>query len=189
MADEKEEEPSIEEILDSIRQIISDDDEDGDTAVAEAPEEPAPAPEPEPEPEPAPEPEPEPEPEIVAEPAPEQEPAPDIALEDVEEEDVLELTPEMQQPVEEPSKATEEVEEGSILSDEAKSAALASMAKLASSMPVSRRPGYEGVTVEDIVRELLNPVIREWADGHLQDVVEKVVQKEISKLASRALDE
>ena len=185
MADEKEEEPSIEEILDSIRQIISDDDEDGEAAVAEAPEEPVPVPEPEPEPEP----------EIVAEPepapAPQPEPEPDIALEDIEEEeDVLELTPEMQQPVEEPPKATETVaEEGSILSDEAKSAALASMAKLASSMPVSRRPGYEGVTVEDIVRELLNPVIREWADGHLQDVVEKVVQKEISKLASRALDE
>ena len=185
MADEKEEEPSIEEILDSIRQIISDDDEDGEAAVAEAPEEPVPVPEPEPEPEP----------EIVAEPepapAPQPEPEPDIALEDIEEEeDVLELTPEMQQPVAEPPKATEEVaEEVSILSDEAKSAALASMAKLASSMPVSRRPGYEGVTVEDIVRELLNPVIREWADGHLQDVVEKVVQKEISKLASRALDE
>ena len=49
-----DQEPSIEEILASIRQIISDDDEDGTPAQAAAPEpvkeEPKPAPAPEPSP-------------------------------------------------------------------------------------------------------------------------------------------
>ncbi len=172
MSEETEEEPSIEEILASIRQIISDDDEPQEEAAAE------PAPEPEPEPEPAPAPEPEPEPE----PAPEPEPEP--------EEDVLELTPEMQEPDEDIEIDMQEpAADDAVLSDEAKSAALASMAKLASSMPVNRKEGYDGVTVEDIVRELMTPVIREWADNHLGEVVEGVVQKEISKLTRRALDE
>ncbi len=186
MAEENEEEPSIEEILDSIKQIISDDDEEGEGEVAQEAEAEAPA---EPEPEAAPEPEPEPEAPADPEPEPEPAPEPEIALEDAQEDDILELTPEMQEPEEKPDIALQDADDGAVLSDEAKSAALESMAKLASSMPVSRKPGYDGVTVEDIVRELLNPVIREWADGHLEGIVEKVVQKEISKLASRALDE
>ena len=99
-----EQEPTMEEILASIRRIINEDEE-GEGGEAEAtaepePEmaaEPEPTPEPEPEPELATEPEPEPEPQIEAEPEfetepemvaePEPEPEPELA-----EDDVLELT-------------------------------------------------------------------------------------------------
>ena len=66
----------MEEILASIRRIISEDDAPAETAPAAA------APQPEPEPEPAPQPEPEPEPEPA--------------------EDVLELTERYEAPAEEP---------------------------------------------------------------------------------------
>ncbi len=55
---EKDEEPSMEDILASIRRIISDDDEEAKPEEAAEPEseaEPEAEPEPEPEPEPAPE--------------------------------------------------------------------------------------------------------------------------------------
>lgn len=174
---ENEEEPSIEEILSSIRQIISDDDEEEAAPAQEAPPPEEPAPE---------------------------EPEEDLSADD----DVLELTEDMQEePEPEPEPEIEEEEEeeieidlldsepddsaldDSIISDAAKAAALASMAKLAGNMPVSRRPGYNGVTVEDIVRELLNPMLREWMDGNLSEIVEKIVQKEIAKLGRRAADD
>ena len=176
---ENEEEPSIEEILSSIRQIISDDDEEEAAPAQEAPPPEEHAPE---------------------------EPEEDLSADD----DVLELTEDMQEepePEPEPEPEIEEEEEeeieidlldsepddsaldDSIISDAAKAAALASMAKLAGNMPVSRRPGYNGVTVEDIVRELLNPMLREWMDGNLSEIVEKIVQKEIAKLGRRAADD
>ena len=66
-------EPSMEEILASIKRIINEDDEPEAAEAEAAPSEPEPTPEPEPvaevvaepEPEPAPEPEPEPEPEVL----------------------------------------------------------------------------------------------------------------------------
>lgn len=202
MADSKsEQEPSIEEILASIRQIISDDD---DAPAPKAAAEPTPAPEPEPEP--APEPEPE------------------------EEDDVLDLTSEMQEEPEELEVSEEdldvdfdialaEIQESlaqdedlsvddepeedivaavsdedfdDIISKEAQSAALASMAKLATGMPVSKPAAtprqYDGVTLEDIVRDLLNPMLREWMDDNLPPMVERIVQKEMEKLSRRLAD-
>ncbi|WP_051284555.1 DUF2497 domain-containing protein [Nisaea denitrificans] len=94
-------EPSMEEILASIRRIISEDGEEGEEAPPpEEAAEPEPTPEPEAEPEAEPEPEPEPEPEAEAEPEPEPEPEPEVEAEPEpepepdfeEEEDVLDLT-------------------------------------------------------------------------------------------------
>lgn len=165
-----DQEPSIEEILASIRQIIADDDEGEEQAAAPEPEPAPPAPEPKPEPKPAPEPEPEPE-------------------------DVFELTEDMQdepEPEPEPEPVDEidmeDAAEG-IISDTAAAAALSSLTKLTGSMPINRREGYSGVTVEDIVRELLNPMLREWVDGNLSPMVERLVQKELEKLARKALDD
>src|ERR1700761_4928361 len=95
MSEQTSQEPTMEEILASIRRIISEDDapaaEEGEAAPAEEPAVAAAA-EPEPEPEPTPEPAavPEPEPVAVA-PPPAPEPAPAPVVED-EEEDALELT-------------------------------------------------------------------------------------------------
>ena len=74
-------EPSMEDILASIRRILSEEEEEAEAAAA-APES-APAPEPEPVPEP--EPEPEPEMEIALEPEPEPEPIPEPAPEPIPE--------------------------------------------------------------------------------------------------------
>lgn len=164
-----DQEPSIEEILASIRQIIADDDEDGGE------QESAPKPEPAPEPEPVPEPEPEPEPE-----------------------EVLELTEAMEdkpepKPAPEPEPIKESVdidmEDTGIVSQKAAEATLSSLSKLTGNMPINRREGYNGVTVEDIVRELLNPMLRDWVDGNLSPMVERLVQKELEKLARKALDD
>lgn len=183
---ESDQEPSIEEILASIRQIISDDDEESAAAEEAVPEEPAAQEEPEPKAAPEPEPEPEPAPA----PAPKPQPA---------EEDVLELTEEMQEPMPEIDLQDPEPEivpeppvddtEDDIISDTAKAAALGSLAKLVGGMPVSRAKGYDGVTLEDIVRDLLHPMLREWTDANLPPMVERIVQKEIEKLARRAMDE
>ena len=40
-------------------------------------------------------------------------------------------------------------------------------------------------SLEEIVMELLRPMIKEWLDQNLPNVVEKLVQKEIERIASR----
>jgi cell pole-organizing protein PopZ len=88
MTDQTAQEPTMEEILASIRRIISEDDAPAETAAAPAPPEPAPAPAPAPEPEPAPAP-------VIEAAAPA--PAPES---EAVEEDVLELTETYEAPAE-----------------------------------------------------------------------------------------
>jgi hypothetical protein len=44
------------------------------------------------------------------------------------------------------------------------------------------------VTLEDIARDLMKPVIKSWIDQNLPRIVEALVQKELEKLSRRALD-
>jgi cell pole-organizing protein PopZ len=44
-------------------------------------------------------------------------------------------------------------------------------------------PVGDGKTVEDIVRELLRPMLREWLDANLPHLVEKLVQREVEAIA------
>jgi cell pole-organizing protein PopZ len=200
MADKTpDQEPSIEEILASIRQIISDDDDkDTGAAPAAAPNKKA-APEPEPVPE---EPEEVEEPEeeedvlelteadALAVPEPEPEEAEEeyieVELQDVEEEPLPEKEiPAM--PTPEPQQTNDD---DSILSSETRKAAVFSMAKLAGNMPINRPNHSVGsVTLEDIVREILNPMLRDWMDHNLPPMVERIVQKELEKLARQVMDE
>jgi cell pole-organizing protein PopZ len=46
--------------------------------------------------------------------------------------------------------------------------------------------GGPGVTLEDIVRESLKPLLREWLDCNLPDLVERLVRKEIERLVTGA---
>ena len=41
-------------------------------------------------------------------------------------------------------------------------------------------------TLEDIVRELLRPMLKDWLDDHLPPMVERLVQDEIARLVSEA---
>ena len=172
MADDtSEQEPSIEEILASIRQIISDDDEEENDSV-ESPvhetqddvmdltmedmvEEP------------------EDEPEVEEEPAPME-----ISMEEAD------TSQERQEPRAESRPVPSE-----ILSSGTQTAALGSLSKLTSKMPINSTRSYDGVTLEDIVRELLHPMLREWMDDNLPNIVERNVQKELEKLARRAMDD
>jgi len=194
-----EEEPSIEEILSSIRQIISDDDEDAtmeETVEEEAAAEPDVAPEPEqdvvePEPEPeAEEPEPEPEPE-----EPEEEDVFELTEDYLEEDDEILPEPEpvdldfdaaedepapTPEPVEE-KPAAETVPDTDILSEKAASAALGGFTKLADSV----RLGQGDATIHQIVQDLLKPMLAEWLDDNLPDIIERLVQQELDKLSGK----
>jgi cell pole-organizing protein PopZ len=76
-----------------------------------------------------------------------------------------------------------------ILSSSTQAAALGSLNKLASKMPINNPRSYDGVTLEDIAREMLHPMLREWMDDNLPPMVERIVQKELEKLARRSMDD
>lgn len=175
MADEQqtEEEPSIEEILDSIRQIISDDDEEA------AEEEVAAAPEPEPESTIDPEEvieltdkiDDEPEPEVVApEPEPVQEPEPEP--EPVFEEPPIEVD-------------MTDASDDSILTSNAQRAAYDGFTELAKKTAVE----HNGITLEEIVRTELNPLLRDWLDKNLPSIIERLVQEELERISKRTLED
>ncbi|BAV64832.1 DUF2497 domain-containing protein [Sphingobium cloacae] len=159
-------EPSMEEILSSIKRIIA---EEGEEAVAQqsaprrsrgegtkAPVE-------------------------LGVPAPAIEPA-------VEE--VLELTDEVgmeeePMPVSRPAAvdAPETPEDDGILSVESEVAARHSLSAL-SSMLVTPKEG-SGNTLEGLVRAMLRPMLKEWLDARLPALVEDMVAKEIQRITGR----
>lgn len=200
-----EKEPTMEEILASIRRIISEDGADEDVSGPEASEtdeglqeeQTAPAAvdsdpldaaptgsefqsEPEPEPE-------EPEPDFE-----EDAMAADAAVED----DVLELT-EFAEPEDEPNDEPDPFQDdeamgagdadpdddGALVSEPTEDQAGASFAEL-SAMLVG---GYEGSgnTLEGLVRDMLKPMLRAWLDENLPRIVEDMVEREIARIAAR----
>ncbi len=176
-----EQEPSIEEILASIRQIISDDDEEAPEEVLESPvrednddvleltEEDL----------------------VEVEAEPEVDPEPEIEMRDPEPEPQAEPEPEIEEePEEEVMVApTPKSVPSDILSSTTQNAAMNSISKLTKQMPINNSRSYDGVTLEDIVREMLHPMLREWMDDNLPPMVERIVQKELEKLARRAFDD
>ena len=168
-----EQEPSIEEILASIRQIISDDDE-GAPAESVAPE---PVPEPVAPPPPPPPPPEAPKEDVLElkDPLPESRPVIDMAEPEDNKPAVRDIGP-----------------DDGILTDAARSATLSGFARLANNVPVDRgnTPRLsEGTTLEDIVRDMLQPMLREWLDDNLPPLIERLVQKELDKLARKAMDD
>ena len=170
----------MEEILASIRRIISEDD--APQAAA------APAPEPEAAP-PAPEPSP---PAKVSAPAPE--------------DDVLELTDPVDSPRSAPPKpgyqetvgdldvfAPEPVRapppsapppsfaEEPLLGSYAAEQSASHFGALARSVAMPKA----GRTLEDVVREMLKPMLREWLDHNLPAIVEARVQAEVERISRR----
>ena len=45
-------------------------------------------------------------------------------------------------------------------------------------------PG-EGRTLEDVVKDLLRPLLKEWLDTHLSAIVEAKVQSEVERISRR----
>lgn len=213
-----ENEPSMEDILASIRRILSEDEEEGEgDAAKEAAPEPSPESKPEPagetEPEPAgesePEPEPEPEEEMdMAAAMAEQEenpaPAPEAAKEP-EPEEVMDLTADMiepepapPEPVQEPApepapappplRAPASLGGPDIISKPTAQAATDVLTELARAMLDQRdlAVGDRGVTLEDMIRSMLRPLLREWLDRNLPYLIERLVKKEIDHMVNRA---
>lgn len=169
-------EPSMEEILASIRRIISEDEEEGGIAQEEATAS------------------------AVQDVAEVSEPA--LAEATVEVEDVSEPLEEISddpapEPIEDNAQAhleTEDVEmikhnvTESIQKDEAmlgeNTAAAASAAFQNLSQTVRVSDG-EGKTLEDIVTALLQPMVKEWLDANLPAIVEEKVEDEVQRVARR----
>jgi cell pole-organizing protein PopZ len=182
MSETTSQEPTMEEILASIRRIISEDDapaaEGEEAAAAEEPATAAAAePEPEPEPEPA---AAEPEPVAAAQP----EPAPPV------EEEALELTEKVEthgdldvlptaaaEPVSEPTPAPAPL--AALVSEQASSAAASAFGQL--SAAILMPPGDR--TLEDVVRELLRPLLQQWLDANLPVIVQQTVEAEVERIA------
>jgi len=203
MTDQSAQEPTMEEILASIRRIISEDEAPAETPAAAAPVA-------------------APEPETVAEEAepvaeaptaftpPAEEPEPFAVAED---EEVLELTDRYEAPAESigdldvvdpatepfpaaPQPATAEAPAYDALVGESAAASAASaFAGLAASFKApdaARAPSgpnlnfASGSTVEAMVAEMLRPMLKDWLDANLPGIVEAQVRKEVERIARSA---
>ncbi|GAA0623540.1 pole-organizing protein PopZ [Brevundimonas kwangchunensis] len=214
MTDQTAQEPTMEEILASIRRIISEDDAPAETAAPAAA-----ATEPEAAPAPAEEP--------VVSPAFMDE-TPSVQEPVAAEEDVLELTdtyeapatetigdldvsaaepePFPVEPVSESLYAAPEVHTpehpsvpttsyDSLVGDSAAASAASAFAGLAASFkkpeaaPAASGPDLtfaSGSTVEAMVAEMLRPLLKEWLDANLPAIVEAQVRKEVERIARSA---
>lgn len=136
------------------------------------------------EPEPEPLPEPEPEPEYEPEPEPEYQPAPEpmghqqaAFAPEPEDEDIAFEEPAMtahtnySEPAGKP-----------LMSQDAAQAASAAFGALASSMLTSAGGSK---TLEDLVAEMLRPMLKDWLDNNLPGLVEQMVREEIERVARR----
>jgi len=201
---EPDQEPSIDEILASIRQIISDDEtrEAGDIEVPQEEKFDIP----------------------VYTPEPEQEEAPRQSFEEV-----LELTNEIggeekemnyeedkfdipvSEPIVEPEEYSRESDLDLSVNDEdetrksdldlsmgvddidalftapAAAATSEAFSKLMGNIPVEREENARlyadgRITLEDIAKDLMRPMLRQWIDDNVPKLVERLVQKEIEKI-------
>jgi uncharacterized protein len=204
----KAQEPSMEEILASIRRIIADDDPNRSAAKpAEAvPPRPVVPPRPAavvpPPPPPAPEPEPEPVIEMLAEPEPMPlpEPEPEPAS------DVLDLTEEMAAaaphaagfrtidgepdvvfdeglsvspgPALDPRQLRSDGPERPLISSTTSAAVDSAFNTLAHTVLVQNAR-----TLEDLVKEMLRPMLKTWLDDNLPGLVERLVRAEIERVS------
>jgi len=102
----------------------------------------------------------------------------------------------MTMPSDEPAGSGEtestETETGEIMSETASEATTAALSELNRAMSErgSRMKVGEGdVTIAEVVKDLLRPMLREWLDENLPGIVERVVKREIQKLVDRTQDD
>ena len=177
MSDQTSQEPTMEEILASIRRIISEDDAPAEAAAAEAKAEPVAAAPPEPEREPVVE-------DDVLE-LTEVAPAPSAdVLGDL---DISPAAPAPPPPapapvVPEPVAYHASVPEESLLSAQAAASVSSAFGSL------SQRIGmpHTSTTLDGVVRELLRPLLKEWLDANLRAIVEAKIEEEVERQSRRA---
>lgn len=187
MSEQTAQEPTMEEILASIRRIISEDD----APAAEAAPAAAPAPEP-----------------VELSPALMDETP---SMEEEVEDDVLELTQRYEEPAapepfptetigdldvaprydppapepdpapryEAPAYAPEPMD--TLVSERTADQAASAFSGLAQSLLMPR----EGRSIEDVIKEMMRPLLRDWLDQHLPAIVEAEVRAEVERIARR----
>lgn len=172
MSDQSSQEPTMEEILASIRRIISEDDAPAEPAAEAAP--------------PPPEPEPEPFEDDVLELtdpiAPEPEPEPELPpLESVGDIDVYSPPEPAPEPAYTPPSPVFDRDEvaDKLVGETAASAAASAFGSLSSALLMPK----DARTLEDVVRELLRPLLKEWLDQNLPRIVETKVEEEVQRIA------
>lgn len=76
-----------------------------------------------------------------------------------------------------------------LIAPAAAAAAAASLGQLLRAVASERGAAVSrgGPTIEDVVREELRPMLKEWLDQHLPEVVERLVRAEIERVVGRAL--
>ena len=76
----------------------------------------------------------------------------------------------------------------SMISPTAASASANAFAKLTKAVATDDKKieTVGGITVEQLLVDLLTPMLRDWLDKNLPEVVERVVEQEVKKLARRA---
>lgn len=201
MTDRKaESEPSMEEILSSIRRIISEGGDAGDKGA------PAPGPRPETQDEvldltdvvqddgtvvsladrakgkpeaksstPATEADPEPDEAVAPQPSPPTPPPPP---------QVVKAAPKAPPPI-------AAGRDDGLISSQTAQATAAALANLAASVTHESDDGSHvplgtpGRTLEDIVKELMRPMIQNWLDANLPAITERLVRREIQRIANR----
>ena len=187
----------MEEILASIRRIISEEDKPADAGgdVLDLQPPPAPVIEAKAPPQAAPAPAPQPIPAVFEEeePAPPPRPIEDDLMVVEDEEPVFTPPP---APTPEPVRAAapapapepvapqaewRPMEQKTLTSEPVASQAAGALSKLMGSMLVS-----SGATLDDVVRELLKPMLKQWLDANLPQIVEAEVAKEIDRIRRMA---
>ncbi len=176
-------EPSIEEILDSIRQIIADDDEAPESAPA---------------------------PVAASAPPPQQSAVQKPVTAKPKDDDIIELRDRVEEPVARPAPppppspppvrepaTTVHVEMKdlnpvmdtdpndaieAIITRHAESATAKAFSELSQRVNIEKGGN---ITVEDIVRYEVRPMLRAWIDKYMPGIVERLLQKELEKISSR----
>ena len=163
-------EPSMEEILASIRRIISEDEDDQGPSATQAAAKAAPE-------------KAAPKPELTLTPAASAAPAaPGVPVPPAPQPDTrprAESADLTKKPVAAPMQ--DELEE-EILDQTTAAAATQAFRSLSQSVRISEGPGK---TLEDIVTEMLRPLVKEWLDSNLPAIVEEKVEEEVQRVARR----
>ena len=150
-------EPSMEEILASIRRIISEEEQPAAEPVLDLTQH-----------------------EPAAEPMAEED---DIVFEAVEQVVAAAAPAPTPAPARAPVVEAPAPPEPTILAPPTTHAAAGALAKLAGSLRIA---DTNGQTVEGVVRELLKPMLKEWLDKNLPAIVESRVEAELERIARLA---
>ncbi len=78
--------------------------------------------------------------------------------------------------------------ETELVSPSVAEAAAATMAQLAArrASQAVEHSGADGLLVETLVRQAVEPMLRDWLDVHLQAIVERLVRREVERIARKA---